>query len=99
MPCGPRDVPLRFAREVPPTLLPADADVRLVRIERDMTGDLGHRGIGLLVRPDRVVDGVSRGGDDVVVARVALEGAVRGGVAARSTDCTTSPDGMYCTAG
>src|SRR4051794_31772509 len=53
-----------------------DLDVDLVRVERDVAGDLGDGVVGLLVGPAHVGD-VARG----QVARVALEGAVGRGVA------------------
>src|SRR6185312_2413971 len=42
-----------------------DFDVRLVRIERHVTGNRGDRGIWLLVGPYHVVDGRTALGDDV----------------------------------
>ena len=43
-------------------LIGVDADVSLVGIERHVAGDRRHRRVGLLVRPDRVVDGARSGG-------------------------------------
>jgi hypothetical protein len=64
-----------------------------------MAGDLSHRRIWLLVRPDRVVDGVAGRGGDVVIAGVTLVRAIRLGSLGASLSATTSPSGTYCTAG
>ena len=75
-----------------------DADLDPVRVERDVSRDLGDRGVRLLVRPHRIRDlAIAR--QDRVVGRIALVGAVRRVSVLVSMAESTSAMGMYCTGG